>query len=78
MRLLGISFFSKSNKTTDDLGEAIDGSSRERCCGPDCCLRIYSWRDVVTNAVYVEYVKNGVKIFGTKAAYEADKLAGFP
>lgn len=61
----------------DDFGAAMDRQSRERCCGPDCCEGIYRWRDVVNQAKFVSYVKNGALLTVTEAVYKADKAAGF-
>lgn len=62
-----------------DLGDGIDRTSKNRCCGMDCCDEngIIRWRDQKTLAKYVTYSKNGTLVHATEAAYEADKAAGF-
>jgi len=65
-----------------DFGVAVDETSKERCCGPDCCdgNGVYHWRDQVpaTNgAKYVTYVKNGTLTTVTEAAYLADRANNF-
>lgn len=67
----------RTGESITDFGVAIDETSKERCCGPDCCDNIYRWKDVVTGNAYVTYVKNGTLTTATKAVYEADKANNF-
>lgn len=67
----------RTGKAITDLGDAMDQSATERCCGIDCCNGVWITPNHGTvNTSYV-YIKNGMVVIGTKASFEADKAASF-
>lgn len=76
--LLGVFKDNRTGRGVTDLGDAMDQASVNRCCGVDCCEGIIRLPDKgLSDVKRVAYIKDGVWVIGTEAAYLEDKAGGF-